>query len=65
MMNKICEVCGEPAVVMTADLAELEPMECDGSLWESWATLKRHSYCAEHKKPGTREYLDGRIVTNA
>ena len=47
---KICDVCGQPATLETAELRELEPVPHGSDKWVQWeATGAVHYFCDEHR----------------
>ena len=62
--DRKCEVCGEPATVQLCDVREIDPPkeDPDGKVWCEWQPSNPHNYCAQHKRPAQRYWLDGRVT---
>lgn len=54
---RVCEVCGEPAIVTVRDLIEIEP---DPGGWLR-ASCHHHSFCAAHARRAERRSLGGTV----
>ena len=50
-----CEVCGNPAVDLVHDMAEVMRENV-----ATWAVAATHLYCRNHYRPATIKHLDGK-----